>query len=224
MQENCVAIDGYSSSGKSSVAKLLSCKLDGYFHLNTGSIYRALALFCQRNNIDCTSEDAVADAFVRARIDVDFDNDKKQQTYIGSQRVDQFLRDESLSYLSSVVSVHYKVRQMIITLQRKLATRLNLVMEGRDITTDVLPQAKYKFFLTASCEIRAKRRFEELLKTNKNASYETVLEDLKKRDERDINRKHGALRIAKNVIVIDSTSLSIDQVVDKMFKIIKESD
>lgn len=208
-----ITIDGPSGSGKSTIAKALAKELH-ILYIDTGAMYRATALLLKRNNID--SEDAVAIEKILNEHKISFIDGI---IAIDNEIVEQYIRTEEISKLSSIISQHKIVRDYLVSQQREMAFNEPLVMEGRDIGTVVLPNAKYKFFLTANPNIRAKRRYEQI---DKSESYEQVLKDIKERDKQDINRKISPLIKAKDAIIIDSTDLSVDEVVEKMKNYIQE--
>lgn len=215
-----IAIDGPSSSGKSTVAKLLSKKL-GILHLNTGSMYRAVGLYFIRNNLDFYNEKIVNSNLDKINIEVKFENGA-QADYLNGEYVTPFLRDNEVSVASSVVSQYGRVRNMAVALQQKVASQIPTVVEGRDITTVVLPDSKNKFFLNASLEERTKRRFKENTEKNIKTNYEELYEEMKQRDHRDSTRKESPLKIAKDATVIDSTLLSAEEVAEIIFKNLKK--
>lgn len=226
-----IAIDGPVSSGKSTVAKIIAERLN-ILHLNTGALYRAIGLYAYRNNIASfvdkngvshLNEEEMERLINEVHIDVKF-IDGKQHTLLNGEDVSTLLHNPLISDYSSRVSVIKKVREHILNLQRSIASKQSVVMEGRDITSHVLPNSKYKFYLTASPDIRAKRRFqEEIEKGNKNLTYEQVLSEVKIRDFRDTTREICPLVITKDSIVINTDSLTEPNLVaDEIMKYIKE--
>ena len=226
-----IAIDGPVSSGKSTVARIIAERLN-ILHLNTGALYRAIGLYAYRNNIaSFVDENGVAHLNERdmerlineVDIDVKF-IDGKQHTFLNGEDVSDKLHNPLISDYSSRVSVIKKVRDHILHLQRSIAANQSVVMEGRDITSHVLPDSKYKFYLTASAEIRAKRRYEEeVAKGNKDLTYEEVLNEVKIRDFRDMTRDICPLVIVPDAIVVDTDNLPDPQLVaEELLKHIKE--
>ncbi len=226
-----IAIDGPASSGKSTVAKILAKRLN-ILHLNTGELYRAIGLYAFRHNISSNIEangvpaldENEMNALINAvKIDVKF-IDGKQHTLLNGEDVSDQLHNPTMSDYSSRVSVIKKVREHILELQRKIACEQNVVMEGRDITSFVLPNSKYKFYLTASPEVRAMRRLkEEAEKGNTSLTYEQVLKDVKERDHRDMTRKICPLVKVKDAIVIDTDNINDPNIVaEQMLAYIKE--
>jgi len=224
-----IAIDGPSSSGKSSMASKIAEKL-GILHLNTGRLYRAVGLYAFQNgyfnNLDkngkvIADKKEVDDIIKNARISVEF-IDKKQHTFLNGDDVTDLLHTPIISDYSSRVSVIPDIRNYMVEIQREIASKNNVVMEGRDITSHVLPNAKYKFFVTASAEVRAERRLNEMLEKGLNCTYEEILEDLLQRDNRDMTREYCPLIVVPDAIVLDTTYSTLDEMVDKALSYIKE--
>ena len=216
-----VAIDGPAGVGKSTVSKLLAKKLN-WNCLGTGALYRAIAVACKNNNVDITEINQVKDLLNKIKIDVKF-IDGVQHTYLNNKDVSNELRTEEIDMMSSISSAYPEVRQSILHLQRDLANQQNLVVEGRDITSNVLKESKNKFYLDASPEERAKRRYNERNSKGEIANYNEIYQDLLKRDKNDMTRKVAPLVCTKDSIKIDTTFLSIDEVVEKIYKNIKLS-
>ena len=214
-----VAIDGPAGVGKSTVPKLVAKKL-GWHCLDTGALYRAIAVACQRAKIDINNITEVKALLKTIEIDVKF-KDGLQHTYLNGEDVTKYLRTEEIDMLASVTSAYKEVRDSIIDLQRNLAKKENLVVEGRDITSNVLKDSKNKFYLDASPEERANRRYKERLARGEEVDYQDILEDLIQRDKNDMTRKIAPLVCTSDSIRIDTTKLTIDQVVDKMLENIK---
>ena len=214
-----VAIDGPAGVGKSTVSKLVAKKL-GWHCLDTGALYRAIAVACQRAKIDINNIDEVKALLKTIEKDVEF-KDGLQHTYLNGEDVTKYLRTEEIDMLASVTSAYKEVRDSIIDLQRNLAKKENLVVEGRDITSNVLKDSKNKFYLDASPEERANRRYKERLARGEEVDYQDILEDLIQRDKNDMTRKIAPLVCTSDSIRIDTTKLTIDQVVDKMLENIK---
>lgn len=214
-----IAIDGPSSSGKSTVAKLLAKKLN-ILHLNTGSMYRAVSYYFIKNKLDFNNEKTVNKHLDKINIEVKFENGE-QADYLNGEYVTPYLRENQVSVGASVVSQFAAVREMAVALQQRVAKQIPTIMEGRDITTVVLADSKNKFFLTADVEERAKRRFKENLEKNIKTDYEVLLQELKQRDHRDSTRKTSPLVLAPDAMMIDSSHLSAQEVADIIFKNLK---
>ncbi|HHW89374.1 MAG TPA: (d)CMP kinase [Clostridiales bacterium] len=215
-----IAIDGPSGAGKSTIASALAKKL-GILHLDTGAMYRAVGLKILRLGIDFSDEDTIAQILKNTDIDIKYECGV-QKVYLDGENVDSLIRLHEVSKAASAVSALRCVREKLAQAQRKLAQRYNMVVDGRDIGTYVLPDAKYKFFLTADEKIRAKRRHEELKEKGQLIDYNAVLEDIKKRDQLDITRAIAPLKKAPDAIVIDSSNMIPLEVVQTMINYIKE--
>lgn len=211
-----VAIDGPAGSGKGTVAKTLA-KLCNLTYIDTGAMYRAIAYLSLKNNINITEEEKIVDMARSSKID--FIDGK---TYLNGIDVSEDIRTMEVTRIVSPISSIVKLREILVDLQRKMAEGKDVIMEGRDITTVVFPNADYKFYLDASVTERANRRFKENILKGMNISYEEILENIKKRDYNDMHKEVGALTRTKDSIYIDSTNLTIDEVIDKMRKIIEE--
>ncbi len=218
MEKIVIAIDGPAGAGKTTIAKELAKKLDiPYF--STGSMYRALALKCINNNLDPESEETANYIAENTKIALKYENGL-QYVILDGVDVTNKLYTDKVSEGASKISVHPVVRQKLVKLQRETANSQSVIMDGRDIGSNVLPMANYKFYLDANVEIRAKRRFDELIKKGSNVTFEEVLADMKDRDYRDKNRKVSPLVVCEDAIVIDSSNLTIDEVINEFFKYI----
>lgn len=216
----CIAIDGPSGAGKSSLAKELAKKLN-FIHVDTGALYRAIALYVINNNIDMYNEEEV----VRNCIDVDISLEYLngvQQVFLNGVNVSNDIRTLEVSRAGSVTSAYKGIRDKLLLLQRKLALENDVVMDGRDIGTHVLPDAQIKIFLTADIDMRAKRRRMEFLEKSINKSLEEVKADLVDRDFRDSHRKNNPLKKASDAVVLDSTNLTIDEEIEIIIKLYEE--
>lgn len=220
MKKLVIAIDGPAGSGKSTIAKELA-KRYNILHLNTGSMYRAFALFCINNNVDFNNEQNVDKIIDMIDLQIKFQNGE-QIDLLQGEVVTHLLRSENVSKASSIISQFAKVRHKAVQIQRKVASEINVVMEGRDITSVVLPDADFKFFITATVEERAKRRYKELIEKGVDCDYDTIYNDVKQRDERDIGRKVSPLVVVSDAVVVDTTNLSIEQVVEEFAKVIEK--
>ncbi|HEY8143602.1 MAG TPA: (d)CMP kinase [Kofleriaceae bacterium] len=215
-----VAIDGPAGAGKSTVSKRLTSLL-GYRLLDTGALYRSVALSAKRRGVSYA--DAGALAAIAAGLDVNFQLDgMTNRVFLTGEDVSAAIRTPEVSEGSSIVSAVPEVRAALLQLQRELAGKGGVVAEGRDVGTVVLPDAGAKFFLTASDEVRAKRRVEELRAAGIAAMYDETLAEMRRRDERDSSREAAPLVCAPDAIVVDSSILAIDEVVDQMERIVRE--
>lgn len=211
-----IAIDGPAGSGKGTIANILAKKY-GYTYIDTGATYRCVALSVLRNNIDITDEKSIINLV--KTLNIDFDESGK--TYLNNEDVSNLIRTKEVSSIVSPISSIVKVREILVDLQRKMANNKDVVMEGRDITTVVFPNADYKFYLDASVDERANRRYIQNQKSGINMSFDEILENIKKRDYNDMNKPVGALKRTEEQIYIDATNLTIDEVVDKIMEYIK---
>lgn len=211
-----IAIDGPSGAGKSTVAKLLSTKLN-FEYIDTGAMYRALAYKAITRNIEISeANEPMIEEMLKSTM-VDYHHN---QIYLDDKNVEGFIREEEVSIGASKISALGSVREKLVELQRKIAENKNVVLDGRDIGTKVFPNADYKFFITASEEIRAKRRFNQLAEKGKEVEYDNVLSDLKKRDKNDSTRKLSPLIKANDAVLVDTTLMNLDEVVDYIAGII----
>ncbi len=204
-----LTIDGPAGAGKSTISKLVADKLN-IEYIDTGAMFRAIAYKLINENVSLEDKDKIKD--VLKHTEVDFQDGK---IYLDKIDVSKNIRSSDISLAASNIAKNTDVRDKLLDLQRKIASQKSLVMDGRDIGTVVLPDAKYKFFLTASVEVRALRRFNELNQKSK-ISIEEVTEDIVKRDYNDMNREIAPLKQANDAILIDSSNLSIDETVDKI--------
>lgn len=212
-----VAIDGPVSSGKGTIAKAVASRLS-YVYVDTGAMYRTMALYFIRNNMDIKDEELVRQHY--NDINVEIVNASDMQRYLlNGEDVTGNIREEKVGIGASDVSVYPFVREKMVELQQKLAQNTNVVMEGRDICTVVLPDAGIKVFLTASAEERARRRHTQLIEKGIDKTYDEVYTDLLTRDKQDTTREKDPLRQAEDAVLIDSTDIPIEGVVDKVMEI-----
>jgi cytidylate kinase len=210
-----IAIDGPSGAGKSTVAKAVSERLHATY-LDTGAMYRAVGLFMLQNGVPLDDRGAIAENCGRAEVDVRYGPDGRQRVYLGGEDVSDAIRTAEASLAASAVSTVPEVRRRMVALQREIARGRAVVMDGRDIGTDVLPNATLKVFLTASMEVRAKRRHRELLEKGMDEPYEKVLEELRRRDETDTQREASPLRRAEDAIELDCSEMTLKEVADRI--------
>ncbi|MBQ3279802.1 MAG: (d)CMP kinase [Clostridia bacterium] len=215
-----IAIDGPVGAGKSSIADEAARRL-GILHLDTGAMYRALGLTALRKGVSTEDEAAVTNLCRHLNIAVSHEKDG-QHTFVDGEDVTGLIRTPEVSMAASSVSRYTDVRKEMVRLQQKLAAETDMLVDGRDICTTVLPNATAKIFLTASPEERARRRWLEMQAKGQTETYEQVLEELKKRDEQDMNRLVEPLRQAEDAVLLDSTHLSFEQVVDRVLEIVEE--
>lgn len=214
-----IAMDGPACSGKTSVADKLA-ELMGIYHLNTGALYRAIAMYLLENKVDIEKEQEVKKAVKWLTLGVDF-IDKEQITTINNKSVIGKIYDIKVSHAAAKISPIREVRDLCVKAQREAAKKYNIVVEGRDITSVVLPTAKYKFFITASLTTRAARNLEKLLATNKGVTFDEALNDIVERDSADMTRKISPLKLTKDSIYIDTDKYTIDEVVAIIYGYVK---
>ena len=212
-----IAIDGPAGAGKSTIAKIVA-KKKGYIYVDTGAMYRAMALYMIREGIKADETEKIETACDKADISIRYENEEQVVTLNG-ENVNPFIRTEEVSNMASAVSVNGKVREKLVALQQKLAKETDVVMDGRDIGTVVLPDASCKIYLTASDDVRAKRRFDELTAKGVECDLNAIKKDIIERDCRDMNRAISPLRKSDDAVFVDSSCLSVDEVVDKIIEI-----
>jgi len=219
-----IAIDGPASSGKSTTAKLLAKKLKCVY-IDSGAMYRAVALYLKDNKIlpTSTGRKALLDILNKINIEILYKPEKNENAILlNGKDISTKIRNSEITNYSSIIATKKIVREKMVELQRMLAKNQSIIMDGRDIGTVVFPDADFKFFLTASLDERAKRRFLEMkYKKYDNISLKKIKEDLKCRDRRDTNRKISPLKKAKDAILIDTTNLTIEEQVKKILNILK---
>ena len=219
MKNLVVAIDGPAGAGKSTIAKKLAADL-GYVYVDTGAMYRAMAYYFLQNGIDAKDEKAIADACPKVDVTIQY-VDGEQQVILNGENVNGVIRKEEVGNMASATSVYPVVRTKLVDLQRQLAARENVIMDGRDIGTVVLPNANVKIFLTASSKVRAQRRFDELTAKGVACNIDEIEKDIIDRDYRDMHRETSPLKQADDAVLLDSSNLDIDGVVAAMKKIIE---
>ncbi len=210
--KHSIAIDGPAGAGKSTVAQLVARSLDIHY-LNTGAMYRALALFSKRQGADFNDEVAVTALLEQAKITVFYEGEN-QHTVLNGEDVTDLLRSEEISMGASTVSKYTAVRDRLSALQREIALKTPLVLEGRDIGTNVLPDSPHKFYVTASSEQRAKRRLKQLEALGQSGVYEDILADIIARDKQDTERAYKPLKQAEDAVLIDTTFLTVPEAVE----------
>ena len=214
-----IAIDGPAGAGKSTIAKRLAKEL-GYIYVDTGAMYRAMAYYFLKNHISAEDENRIAAACEHVDITIRY-QDGEQQVILNGENVNGVIRNEEVGNMASSTSVYPVVRKKLVELQQQLAVKENVIMDGRDIGTVVLPNADVKIYLTASSKVRAKRRYEELTSKGEVCDLEQIEQDIIARDYRDMNRETSPLKQADDAVLLDSSNLDIDGVVKKMKEIIK---
>lgn len=207
-----IAIDGPAGAGKSTIAKLIASE-KGYIYLDTGAMYRALAVYALKNGVDPLDEKSVDKLVVGVDMDIKY-IDGVQHIIVCGEDVTSKIRENHVSKAASDISAHPSVRIKLVELQREFAKTHDVVLDGRDIGTFVLPDTPYKFYLTASAEVRAERRVKDLAERGQTVDFKTVLEEIKQRDYNDSHRQFAPLRQADDAVFIDSSEMSIDEVKD----------
>ena len=216
-----IAIDGPAGAGKSTIAKALAKEL-GYHYVDTGAIYRTVAYFLDLLGISPKDVDGVTRYIDELNVEIEYDEEGKQHMLMNGMDVTDDIRTQDISQKASLVSAHAIVRDMLLDMQRNLAKKYDVIMDGRDIGTVVLPKATVKIFLTASPEIRARRRYDELVAKGTETTYEKVLAEVKQRDHQDSTRAIAPLKKAKDAHLVDSSELDIDGVIAAIKAIVAE--
>ena len=216
-----VAIDGPAGAGKSTIAKQVAKKL-GYIYVDTGAMYRAMAYFLLQQKVDMTSSEAIGTECQNAQISIKY-VDGEQVVLCNDENVNAFIRSEEVGKMASVCSANSKVREKLVDLQRQLAQKENVVMDGRDIGTVVLPGADVKIFLTASVGVRAKRRYDELVAKGENPDLAVIEKDIAERDYRDSHREISPLKQAEDAVLLDSSNMTIQEVMDKILEYVQNN-
>lgn len=212
-----VAIDGPAGAGKSTIAKLVA-KEKGYVYVDTGAMYRGLAIHFLENGIEAEEKEKIAEACKDADVTIRYE-DGQQQVYLNGKNITAKLREEAVGNMASKSSAIPEVRAKLLELQRELARKENVIMDGRDIGTCVLPDADVKVFLTASVETRAKRRYDELVEKGVACDLEEIARDIAERDERDSTREIAPLKQAEDAVLVDSSYMTIEEVVAAIVKL-----
>lgn len=216
-----IAIDGPAGAGKSTIAKLLA-ERKGFIYVDTGAMYRGLAYYFLTKGIQPDDEATITKACEEVTIDIAYENGK-QQIYVNDENITDHLREEAVGNMASKSSAISAVRAKLLELQRDLAKREDVVMDGRDIGTSVLPDADIKIFLTASVDTRARRRYNELLNKGEDCDYDQIAADIEERDRRDMTREISPLCRAEDAELVDSSEMTIEEVVEKIESFCRES-
>ena len=216
-----IAIDGPAGAGKSTIAKRLAKEL-GYYYVDTGAIYRTVAYFMDLLGIAPKDIDGVSRYIDELNVEIEYDEDGLQHMIMNGMDVTGDIRTQDISQKASLISAHAVVRDMLLDMQRDVAKKHNVIMDGRDIGTVVLPRADVKIFLTASAEVRARRRHLELQAKGSKESFEKVLADIKQRDHQDSTRPIAPLKQAKDAVLVDSSDMDIEAVVAQIRKIVAQ--
>ena len=218
---SAIAIDGPAGAGKSTIAKLLAKQL-GYVYVDTGAMYRAMAVYFSQNDINPDDENAINGAVDNIDISIEY-KDGVQQIILNGENVTSLLRTEETGKMASKTSKYAAVRTKLVALQRGLAKKTDVIMDGRDIGTTVLPDAFAKIYLTASSDARAKRRYDELVDKGIQADMEAIKKDIEERDYRDMHRDVAPLKQADDAVLIDSSDMDINQVTAAIIKAYRDA-
>ena len=216
-----IAIDGPAGAGKSTIAKKLAKKL-AFVYVDTGAMYRAMAYYFLQHNIDAKDENAIAAACPDVDVTITYENGE-QQVLLNGENVNGVIRNEEVGNMASSTSVYPVVRKKLVELQRQLAKSADVIMDGRDIGTCVLPDAQVKIYLTASSATRAKRRYDELTEKGVSCDLAEIEKDIIDRDYRDMHRETSPLRQAEDAVLVDSSEMNIDEVVDAIYQVYSEA-
>lgn len=216
-----IAIDGPAGAGKSTIAKRVAKEI-GAVYVDTGAMYRAVALYLLRNKVSEDDNEAIGRVCQGARVTIAYE-DGVQQVYLNGENVSGLIRTEEVSRMTSISSTNEAVRALLLDLQRDLAKTTQVVMDGRDIGTNVLPDARVKIYLTASVETRAKRRFKELTAKGEACELGEIEAMIRERDERDMNRKLAPLKQAEDAVLVDTSDMNIEEVTERLIAIYKEA-
>ncbi len=215
-----IAIDGPAGAGKSTIAKMVAKEL-GFIYVDTGAMYRAMALYMINNGIDASDSEKISATCENADITIGHE-DGAQVVYLNGENVNGLIRTEAVGNMASASSVNGDVRRKLVELQQKLAETTDVVMDGRDIGTVVLPNADLKVYLTASSRVRAERRFKELTEKGVECDIDVIEKDIIDRDYRDMHRDNSPLMQAEDAILVDSSDMTIQEVADKIISLYKE--
>lgn len=214
-----IAIDGPAGAGKSTIARRVAKELS-FIYVDTGAMYRAMALYLLRKEVNRDDTEQIGNICQDAEISIEYQNGE-QIVLLNGENVNSYLRTEEVGNMASVSSAVPRVREKLLSLQRKLAKDMSVVMDGRDIGTTILPDADVKIYLTASSLTRAKRRYLELQEKGTVCNLDDIQKDIEERDQRDMNREISPLRQAKDAVLVDSSDLTIQQVVDRILQIFR---
>ena len=214
-----IAIDGPAGAGKSTIARRVAKELS-FIYVDTGDMYRAMALYLLRKEVNKDDTEQIGNICQDAEISIEYQNGE-QIVLLNDENVNSYLRTEEVGNMASVSSAVPRVREKLLSLQRKLARDMSVVMDGRDIGTTILPDADVKIYLTASSLTRAKRRYLELQEKGTVCNLDEIQKDIEERDQRDMNREISPLRQAEDAVLVDSSDLTIQQVVDRILQIFR---
>lgn len=215
-----IAIDGPAGAGKSTIARKVAKELS-FIYVDTGAMYRAMAYYLLKNHVSGENSKEIEEKCQDAEISICYENGE-QQVLLGEENVTSYLRTEEVGKMASVSSANGKVREKLLSLQRNLAAQNDVVMDGRDIGTTILPGADVKIYLTASADTRAQRRYQELIQKGETCDLEEIKRDIIARDERDMNREVSPLKQAEDAVLVDSSKMGIEEVTEEIIRIYRE--
>lgn len=215
-----IAIDGPAGAGKSTIAKRAAKKLD-FIYVDTGAMYRSMALYLIRKQVTAGETEQIVKLLPEIDVTIAYENGE-QHVYLNGEDVSLLIRNEEVSQMTSTISTIPQVREKLLSLQRNLAKENHVLMDGRDIGTCVLPDAQLKIYLTASVKVRAKRRYDEMQQKGMECDLKELEESIKERDERDMNRKIAPLKQAEDAVLLDTSDMNIDEVVNAILAMVKE--
>ncbi len=214
-----IAIDGPSGAGKSTIAKALAKKL-GYIYIDTGAMYRTIGLFALRKNISLKNQNDILPYLNDINIDISY-SDGEQQIFLNNENVTGLIRTPEVSKAASDAGTVKAVREKLVAIQRALSESQDVIMDGRDVGTHILPDAEIKIFLTASPEKRAERRYKELIEKGVSVTYDEVLKDMIQRDKNDTEREFSPLMMAEDAVLFDSSGFSLEETIEKIASLIE---
>lgn len=216
-----VAVDGPAGAGKSTIAKAVARELN-LIYVDTGAMYRAIALFMLREGVDLSDRQAIIEKCPRADVTIRYE-DGVQVVFLNGENVNAFLRTEEVGETASVISPIPEVRKNMVALQKELAAHSDCIMDGRDIGTCVLPDARLKIYLTASSEVRAKRRYDELAAKGVESDFQKIKADIEERDYRDMHREISPLKKAEDAVIVDTSDMTVDEVIASILKLCRDA-
>ena len=215
-----IAIDGPAGAGKSTIAKLAAKEL-GFVYVDTGAMYRTIALGLLRGGVDCEDERQLERALNEISVDISYE-DGMQQMLLNGENVTGLIRTEEVSRMASISSAKPQVRRKLLMMQRTMAQQRDVIMDGRDIGTQILPKAQLKIYLTASVDARAERRYLELREKGEPCSLEEIGQDIRERDDRDMHREIAPLKQAEDAVLVDSSEMTIPEVTERIVSLARE--
>lgn len=215
-----IAIDGPAGAGKSTIAKKVAKELD-FIYVDTGAMYRSMALYFIRKQVKAAEVDKIITLLPEIHVTIAYENGE-QHVYLNGEDVSTLIRNEEVSQMTSSISTIPEVREKLLSLQRNLAKENNVLMDGRDIGTCVLPDAELKIYLTASVGVRAKRRYNEMIEKGMECDLEELVASIKERDYRDMNREIAPLKQAEDAVLLDTSDMNIEEVVNAIIRMVKE--